>query len=124
MEKPEIMIVDDQPAICKEVTSYLRNDYIVHAFRSGNEAIRYLSKNVVDLILLDYYMPNMTGFETLLSIRQNKAVSDIPVIFLTAELNERMQHEMVERGATDYLTKPIEPSKLRQCIKKYLPDSN
>ena len=120
MNKLEIVIVDDQPAVCKEVSAYLKDHYIVHAFKSGEDALTFLSKNHVDLILLDYYMPNMTGFETLLSIRQNKSLAKTPVIFLTSEINERMNHEMTQRGAADYLCKPIDSVKLLACIRKHI----
>ena len=119
-EKLEVMVVDDQPSICKEVASFLRNEYTVHAFKSGKEAVSYLDKNHVHLILLDYYMPEMTGFEVLLHIRQNKAHKDTPVVFLTAEINDRMEHEMLQRGASDYLVKPITSDKLVKCVKKYV----
>jgi putative two-component system response regulator len=114
------MVVDDQPSLCKEVAAFLKSDCNVHAFKSGKDALTYLEKNQVDLILLDYHMPEMTGFEVLLSIRQNQATRDIPVVFLTAETNERMEHEMTHRGATDYLCKPITASKLQQCVSKHL----
>ncbi|MCL2216480.1 MAG: response regulator [Defluviitaleaceae bacterium] len=120
MSKPEILVVDDQPTICKEVVSYLRNDYNVHAFKSGKDALDYLEKHPVDLVLLDYYMPEMTGFEVLLQMRQNKITSDTPAVFLTAEINARMEHEMMQRGATDYLCKPIDSAQLIQCINKHL----
>jgi len=120
MDKPDIIIVDDQPSVCKEVSSFLKNDYTVHAFKSGKEALDYLDKNHAALILLDYYMPEMTGFELLIHIRQNKAFADTPVVFLTAELNERMEREMVQRGACDYLRKPINSTELTQCIKRHL----
>lgn len=120
MDKPEIMVVDDQPSLCKEVTAFLRGDYNVHAFKSGQAALDYLGRNQVDLILLDYYMPGMTGFEVLLNLQQNKAVAETPVVFLTAEINERMEREMLQRGATDYLVKPINPTQLKQCVKKHL----
>ena len=116
MSKREIMIVDDQPTVCKEVSSLLKSDYNVHTFKSGTEALSYLEKNHVDLILLDYYMPEMTGFEVLLQINQNKAHTNTPVVFLTSEINDRMSHEMLQRGATAYLCKPIDATQLRQCI--------
>ena len=120
LDKPEIMVVDDQPAICKEVASYLKNDYIVHAFKDAKGAIKHLENNRVDLILLDYYMPEMTGFEALLSIQQNKATSEIPIVFLTAETSDRMEHEMLQRGAVDFLVKPMDATKLKKCISKHL----
>jgi len=121
MSKREIMIVDDQPSTCKEISAYLHNDYAVHAFKSGAEAMRYLGNHQVDLILLDYYMPEMTGFEVLLNILQNKATEDIPVVFLTAEVNDRMEIEMMQRGAVGYLCKPVDANKLRQTVAKHMP---
>ena len=123
MSMPEILVIDDQPSVCKEVAAFLKRDYIVHAFKSGNEALSYLERHHVDLILLDYYMPEMTGFEVYLQIHQNKAITDTPVVFLTAEINERMEHEMKQRGASDYLTKPIDSAKLHDCIRRHLTKS-
>ena len=121
MGKPNILVVDDQPSVCKEISSFLKNDYTVLAFKSGQEALDYISYNPADLILLDYDMPNMTGYEVLLSIRMSQITKKIPVIFLTGETNERMKYEMLGRGASDYLCKPVSSAELHQCIKKHLP---
>jgi len=123
MALPDIMVVDDQPSVCREVATFLKDSYTVHTFKSGGEALDYLSENTADLILLDYGMPDMTGFETLMAIRQNASTSKIPVVFLTAETNERMRHEMMNRGANDYLCKPISSVELRQCIRKHLEET-
>lgn len=120
MDKPDIMVVDDQPSVCREVASFLKNTYTVHSFKSGDEALDYLNENPADLILLDYDMPNLTGFEVLMAIRQNRSTKKIPVVFLTGETNERMRHEMLSRGANDYLCKPINSIELQQCIRKHL----
>ena len=120
MSKYDIMIVDDQPSVCKEVTSFLKNDCTVHAFKAGDEALEFLYDNPVDMIFLDYGMPGMTGYEVLMAIRMNSGTKETPVIFLTGETNERMRHEMMGRGATDYLCKPVNSYDLRQCIAKYL----
>ena len=121
MEKLKIMVVDDQASICTRVVGILKFDYTVLPFTSGREALNYLVNESVDLILLDYDMPEMTGYEMLLEIRTNRATKDVPVIFLTGMTNERMKQEMISRGATDYLCKPIETDELRECIKKHLP---
>ena len=120
MNKPVIMVVDDQPVICEMVEGMLRDAYEVHTFTSGKEAMNYMSDRSVDLVLLDYDMPNMTGYEVLLATRANKHNSKTPVIFLTAETNERMKTEMIERGASDYICKPINSSELLRSIKKQL----
>jgi len=121
MNKYDILIVDDQPSICKEVAAFLKDEYTVHAFKSGKEALEYMERNTADLVLLDYEMPEMTGYEVLISIRLNTSAKKTPVVFLTSETNERMKHEMIVRGAADYLCKPVNSTELRQCIKKYLP---
>jgi len=118
--KLKVMVVDDQASVCREVTEFLKKDYEVSAFKSGADALEYLHKNVVDLIILDYYMPEMTGFETLMEIRLRKSTAHIPVIFLTTELNDRMETEMVTRGAEDYLRKPIDGEVLIACVEKHL----
>jgi len=120
MEKKKIMIVDDQPAICTSVSGMLKFDYSVFPFTSGKDALDYLSNNTIDLILLDYEMPGMTGYEVLINIRMHQNTKNTPVVFLTGATNERMKQEMMGRGATDYLTKPVDPDGLQKCIKKYL----
>ena len=120
MSKRDILVVDDQPSVCKEVAIFLKDDYTVHTFKSGKEALDYLSHNSVDLVLLDYDMPNMTGYEVLLEIRMNKSTMKIPVVFLTGETNERMKQEMLGRGANDYLCKPVNSAELHRCIQKHL----
>jgi len=118
--KPTVMVVDDQASICREVTEFLKWECDVAAFKSGPDAITYIHSNSPDLIILDYYMPEMTGFETLMAIRSNRATAKTPVIFLTTEINERMKTEMLERGAQDYLTKPINSGDLIDAVKKHL----
>jgi len=120
MDKPNVLVVDDQPSICAEVAAFLKNHYTVHAFKSAKEAMKYLDKHTVDFILLDYYMPEMTGFEMLLNLQQNESLKNTPVVFLTSEINERMQYEMLQRGAVDYLAKPINAAALINCIQKHL----
>ena len=121
MSMRDILLVDDQPSVCREIAAFLKDAYTVHAFTSGKEALNYLADNTADLMLLDYEMPEMTGYEVLMSIRMNKSTKKLPVIFLTGQTNERMRHEMLSRGANDYLCKPVSSYDLHQCIGKHLP---
>jgi len=120
MNKLDVVVIDDQPSVCKEVASFLHAEYNVHAFKSGAEAIDFLGRGGANLILLDYYMPDTTGFEVLLQLRANKATADIPVVFLTAEINDRLEEEMKHRGAVDYLRKPIDATLLRSIVRKHI----
>ena len=120
MKKPVVMVVDDVPYFCETVKMNLRHSYEVYTFTSGKDAVKYISEHPVDLVLLDYEMPEMTGYEVLMAIRLDKNTNKTPVIFLTGETNDRMKAEMLERGASDYLCKPINYPELLQRIKKYI----
>ena len=120
MNKKDVVVVDDQPTVCREVTAFLKDIHTVHAFTSGKEALEYMSGNPVDLVLLDYEMPGMTGYEVLMAIRLNKSITHVPIIFLTGDTHDRMKQEMMGRGADDYLCKPVSSLDLRQCIEKHL----
>jgi CheY-like chemotaxis protein len=121
MGKPSIAMVDDQPFVCEMVKKILSNTCEVHTFTSGKDFLKFIDANVVDMFLLDYDMPEMTGYEVLMAVRANKRNGKKPAVFLTAETNDRMKLEMLERGANDYLCKPINAAELLQCVKKYLP---
>ena len=120
MDKPKIVAVDDTPFVCDTLTTWLKGTYEIRTFLSGKEALQYLSDNDADLVLLDYEMPVMTGYEVLMSIRTNKKISKIPVIFLTGVTNERMEVEMMERGASSFIRKPLNLALLRQHIEEQL----
>ncbi|MCL2717559.1 MAG: response regulator [Lachnospiraceae bacterium] len=119
--KPLIVAVDDTRFVCDTLTTWLKDIYDIKTFLSGDEAISFLSENQVDLFLLDYDMPEMTGYEVLMNIRQNLNYSTkVPVIFLTAVTNDRMEQEMLERGANAYIRKPLDLNVLKRTIVKYL----
>ena len=121
MNKPTIMVVDDESFICDSIKSMLANKFDVCTFLSGEIALKHLEKNHVDLILLDYMMPDMTGYEILLKIQQSEPqIAKIPVIFITGNTNERLEREMLNRGATDYICKTYLKSDLTRCIDKHI----
>ena len=120
MSKPVIVVVDDQSFICDLLDRMLKENYDVRPFTSGDSALRFITENPVDLVFLDYEMPNMTGYEVLMGIRANKNTAHLPSIFITGITNERLETEMRQRGATDYILKPIQIDQLNSCLKKYL----
>jgi PleD family two-component response regulator len=121
-KKHKIIAIDDTSFICQTLAAWLKSRYDVETFSSGKAAMNYLNDvdNKADLILLDYDMPEMTGYEVLMAIRTGKYFSKVPVIFLTGEPNERMKTEMLERGANDYINKPLDMKILFDRIEKLL----
>ena len=82
-KKRTILAVDDSGIILRKIKSLLEDSYEVILVNSGAMAIKYLTLNRPDLILLDYEMPGENGPEVLTKIRENEALRNIPVVFLT-----------------------------------------
>ncbi|MBQ7515790.1 MAG: response regulator [Schwartzia sp.] len=81
--KKKILIVDDDPSYAKMVREWIRDEYQPFSVTGGMNAISFLLKTPVDLILLDYEMPVVDGPQVFQMLRQEPATRDIPVVFLT-----------------------------------------
>ncbi|MCR5278557.1 MAG: response regulator [Lachnospiraceae bacterium] len=83
VKERSILIVDDDPTFAKMIREWLKDEYKVSVVTAGMQAITYLMKNDVDLILLDYEMPVVDGPQVLEMLRSEPATELIPVVFLT-----------------------------------------
>lgn len=117
----KILIVDDKPESISLFKEILRPyPYEIMIATSGKEALKTIESFRPDLILLDVVMPNMSGYEVLQELKDNKITSEIPVIFLTA--NNSMQDIVkgFEAGVVDYIAKPFYPRELIVRIDTHL----
>jgi CheY-like chemotaxis protein len=115
-EKKSILLVDDDPAYAKMVRSWIREDYKTAVVTSGVQAVSYLAKNKVDLILLDYEMPVVSGPQVLEMIRSEKETADIPVVFLTG-VNTREEIQKVMLLKPDgYILKSTGSDKIKSWL--------
>ena len=119
-EKPLILTVDDDSIMNVHIMSSLDAHYRVVALDSGKSALKFLSKNDVDLVILDVNMPEISGFEVYEKMKKNPKLKNIPVIFLTGIENEDILAKIIKVGANDYISKPISPSELLQHVKNQL----
>ncbi|MGR9087150.1 MAG: response regulator [Gammaproteobacteria bacterium] len=120
--KPTILIVDDKPENLSLLGEVLLNaGYRVTAANSGRSALRLANQeNRPDLILLDVMMPDMDGFQVLDRLSADAMTRDIPVLFLTA-LDDPWNEEFgLNKGAADYITKPIQPKLVLARIRTQL----
>jgi DNA-binding response OmpR family regulator len=111
-----VVVVDDDPLICKMVKFILAEDgYEVSTASSAQAAFALMEKRHPDLFILDVMMPHMDGFEVCRRLRS--ANSDAVILFLTAkgELSDRLSG--LQLGADDYLVKPFEPAELTARVK-------
>jgi signal transduction histidine kinase/DNA-binding response OmpR family regulator len=116
--KINILMVDDNPKNLMALETILQaEDRNLVRATSGDEALRYLLDHDVAMILLDVYMPGMSGLDTAELIRGREKTKDIPIIFITAD-STGVAHVTrgYSLGAVDYILKPIEPDILRSKV--------
>ena len=120
----KILIVDDNKNNLLSLRALIEKNFkqaeVIEA-DSGLTALSLLLQKSADLIFLDIQMPHMDGFETAKIVQSRVKTQHIPIIFLTAAYkSDEFMKKGYELGATDYLTKPIDPEKLTNKIRLYL----
>jgi len=122
-DKKKILIVDDEEDFGKMVKLNLERtgEYEVKCETRGGNAVASAQEFSPDLIFLDVIMPDVDGGEVMGRIKDNPAVNNIPVVFLTAIVTDKeaAQLEGIVAGRP-FLAKPITTAKLIACINKYL----
>ena len=114
----QILVVEDQPEIRTIVEKYLLNEgYAVLTASDGMEALALFGSNTVHLVLLDVMMPGIDGFEVLKEIR---AISEAPVIMLTARQGEVDRVRGFRGGVDDYVVKPFSAKELMLRVQRLL----
>lgn len=116
MDKKRILIVDDDPSYAKMVKEWIKYKYRVDIVTAGMQAITFLLKNKVDLILLDYEMPVVDGPQVLQMLRQEEETMDIPVIFLTGIGTKESVRRVMSLKPSGYILK----STTRDDLLEYL----
>ena len=104
-----ILVVDDNTTNLRLAEKALKPLYKVTLLISGEQALKFLSKNKPDLILLDIMMPGIDGFQTIKAIKNNDETKYIPVIFLTAQSESFSEINGLQLGAADFIAKPFVP---------------
>lgn len=112
----KLLIIDDEEDIREALYEALASDYETVTAANGNEALFYVKNHKVDLILTDYNLPDLNGFEIL------KVIKDIspqtPVIVLSGHGNYEIEQKFLKMGAFQYLEKPCKIDVLKDVLKK------
>lgn len=115
--KKTILIVDDLPANIDLLKGLLRERYRIKAATGGEKALAVAAKAPPpDLILLDVMMPDLDGYATCRRLKADPATADIPVFFVTGQLDPDERAIGLALGALDYLLKPIDPEHLLERV--------
>jgi CheY-like chemotaxis protein len=112
----QILVVDDSQTIRQGMKNLLDPDYEVTLAESGVAAIRTITLNRPDLVLLDYEMPVCNGKQTLEMLRSEQSFTDIPVIFLTGQDDPGIVKTLLSLRPAGYLLKYLKPQELKKKI--------
>jgi len=109
-QKAVILIVDDEPSNIKILNEMLKKNYNIRVATNGERVFQMVNSDLPpDLILLDVMMPGIDGYEVCKRLKREPFTQDIPVIFITAKIDEESEVKGFEAGAVDYVTKPFRP---------------
>ena len=118
MSNQQILIVEDEVKIAKVLCDYMeRSGYTVSCLRRGDEVLPQVKKNPPTLILLDIMLPGMDGMEV---CRELRKFSNIPIIMITARVDEIDRLLGLELGADDYVCKPFSPREVVARVRAVL----
>jgi len=122
LEGKQVLLVDDDSRNIFALSSVLeRRGMEVVAATTGKEAISLLEANPdIAIVLMDIMMPEMDGYETIQSIRSNKAWHRLPIVALTAKAMKGDREKTLESGASDYLAKPVNTEQLLGTLRTWL----
>ncbi|MBM4278951.1 MAG: response regulator [Deltaproteobacteria bacterium] len=118
-----ILLVDDSSVMRAIIIKTLRLSQLplgeIHEASNGQEALKVLDGNWIDLALVDINMPVMNGEEMINKLRQNPATADLPVIIVSTESSETRKEELIQKGA-GFVHKPFTPETLRDAVLRTL----
>ncbi len=115
-------MVDDEPVMLEIVQALLEEEGYRHfvSVEDSTQAVDELIKTNPDILLLDLDMPVIDGFQVLEKVRKLDDYQYLPVIILTASENPENKLQALELGATDFLSKPVDPEQLLTTVAKWM----
>jgi len=119
-----VLVIDDSPTILKVVQLVLtKAGYAVDTANDGEEGIAHAARTRPDLILLDFVMPKMNGYQVCRALGESEALKDVPVVLMSAKGDQVGERFVKVMGIVDYITKPFSPEAItavvQHTIEKY-----
>lgn len=112
-KKNQILIIDDDKAICQLLEKLLEKDYEVITKFDGMDAMQWLTKgNLPDLIVSDLEMPNINGEEFIVNLKNSGYFNEVPFIVITGYSSKEQKLKCMRLGVHDYFEKPFNPKDL------------
>ena len=122
VQKLSVLVIEDEKSICDFIAKTLNaSDYKAVTAGSGKEGLAILTSALPDLVLLDLGLPDMDGIDI---IKQTREWSSLPIIVISARVQEREKVAALDAGADDYITKPFGTDELLARIRTAIRHSN
>lgn len=122
VQKLSVLVIEDEKSICDFIAKTLNaSDYKAVTAGSGKEGLAILTSALPDLVLLDLGLPDMDGIDI---IKQTRKWSSLPIIVISARVQEREKVAALDAGADDYITKPFGTDELLARIRTAIRNSN
>ena len=119
-QRQSVLIIDDTPVQLMSLGRMLSCTYDVKMAKTGEEGLKLAKAHDVDLVLLDLYMPDITGFEVLARLQDSEETKGVPVILITGSASNEDEVRGLSRGAVDYIRKPFTETIVRLRVEMHL----
>ncbi len=117
----KVLLIEDEPNIIEAMSFILSRDgYTVHTHENGETALDKIRAYPPDLIILDVMLPGRSGYDVLQDLRSEDAISDIPVLMLTARGQTKDREQALRIGANAFMTKPFSNAEVRDVVQKLI----
>ncbi len=118
--KQSVLVVEDNDELRQFLVTLLLEDYLVYSANNGKTGIELAINHLPDVIISDIIMPINDGFELVSQLSQHENTSHIPIILITAKIDQESQLKGLSLGAVDYITKPFEINNISLKLKNIL----
>ena len=121
----EILIADDEPNQIELMKFNLeKNGFLIKSAYNGEQALEIIYEKKIDLLIVDWMMPKMSGIELCRILRSNKDTKQLPIIMLSARSEDADKSLGLDTGADDYISKPFSPIELVSRVKALIRRTN
>jgi DNA-binding response OmpR family regulator len=114
-----VLVVDDNQVVTRSLMTLLRNEgFEAKTFQSGQPALEYIRDHCPDAALIDIHLPDVSGLEISRELRKTHGNS-MPIIIFSGDSSIATLRALPDAGATIFMSKPVNVSRLLECLKEY-----
>jgi PleD family two-component response regulator len=120
LQRKKVLVIDDDPFTLELLRKMLRSICNVVTATNGADGLEIIETSDIDLVLLDWMMPEMDGISVLINLMSNEETKDVPVLFISSKTDQTSIDRALSVGAKDYITKPFHKKDLINTVQEHL----